>query len=161
MHDRLALRRGGLQRHKSKDRGPLREFLAFILGGQFYGVEISQVGSILKLPPMTLVPRAPEGVMGIISVRGKVVTVIDLRSKLHLPLVPQGPRSRVLLVPLDDGETVGLFVEEVLQVYRLGQDEIEPPSSALGAEPGEHVIGLGRPDGNLIVLMDVTPMLRR
>lgn len=161
MRDGLAVRRGGASRHLSKDRGPLREFLAFVLGGQTYGIEINGVGAILKMPPLTPVPRAPVGVMGIISVRGKVVTVIDLRCKLGLPRPPPNRNTRVLLVPFEDGETVGLYVEEVLQVYRLAQAEIEPPSSALGSEPGEHVVGLGRPDGKLIVLMDVAPILRR
>jgi purine-binding chemotaxis protein CheW len=161
MRDRSAVRSGALARQKGKDRGPLREFLAFKLGAEIYGIEISRIGAILKVPPVTPVPRAPEGVMGIISVRGKVVAVMDLRCKLRLPVLPGTRQSRILLVPIDHGETVGLFVEEVLQVYRLSRDEIEPAASALGSDVGEHVIGIGRQQGALIVLMDVAPMLKR
>lgn len=161
MPDKSFSRGGALARAKGKDRGPLREFLAFRLGGEIYAIEIHRIGAILKVPPITPVPRAPEGVMGIISVRGKVVAVIDLRVKLRLPRLPLSRQSRILFVPIDDGETVGLFVEEVLQVYRLSTDEIEPPGNALGSDAGEHVIGLGRQQGVLLVLMDLTSILKR
>lgn len=161
MPDHTTVRGGALARAKGKDRGPLREFLAFRLGGEIYAIEIHRIGAILKVPPITPVPRAPEGVMGIISVRGKVVAVMDLRVRLRLPRVEITRQSRILFVPIDDGETVGLFVEEVLQVYRLSHDEIEPPGNALGSDAGEHVIGIGRQQGVLLVLMDLASILKR
>jgi purine-binding chemotaxis protein CheW len=161
MPERSITRSTALARHAGKERGPLREFLAFRLGGDVYGIEINRIDAILKVPPVTVVPRAPDGVMGIISVRGKVVAVMDLRVKLRIAPTAPSRQSRILLVPVEEGETVGVFVEEVLQVFRLVQDEIEPAAVALGSDAGEHVIGIGRQHGMLIVLMDVTPILRR
>lgn len=161
MPDGLTARKGMLVRHKSKDRAQLREFLAFKLGGENYGVEIHRIGAILRLPPITVVPRAPQGVMGVITVRGKVVALLDLRPRLRLAQLAASKQSRVLLVPIEGGENVGVFVEEVLQVCRLGSDEIEPASSALGSDTSEHLIGIGRQNGDMIVLMDIAPMLRQ
>jgi purine-binding chemotaxis protein CheW len=145
-----------LARHKSKDRSRRREFLALRLGGELYGVEIERISAILKVPPITPVPRAPDGVMGIITVRGKVVALMDLRPKLRLARAPASRLARVLLIPIEGGESVGLFVEEVLQVCRLSSEEIEPAQSALGSDASEHLIGIG----DMLVLMDIAPMLR-
>ncbi len=153
-------RSSALVRHQGHDRGPLREFLAFKLGSESYAVEIGSIGAILRLPPITPVPRAPDEVMGIISVRGKVVAVLDLRRRLRLPISPPTRLSRILLLPSEEYGTVGLFVEQVLQVYRLSKDEIEIASHALGTEISEHVIGIGRPRGALLVLMDPKPILK-
>jgi purine-binding chemotaxis protein CheW len=149
-----------LARHKSKDRSQRREFLAFRLGGEIYGTEVERISAILRLPPITPVPRAPDGVMGIITVRGKVVALMDVRPKLRLPRAPASKLARVLLVPIEGGENVGLFVEEVLQVCRLSSEEIEPAQAALGSEASEHMIGIGRQNGDMLVLVDITPMLR-
>jgi purine-binding chemotaxis protein CheW len=149
-----------LARRKMADRGPLREFLAFSLGPGTYAIEIGQIGSILRVPPITPVPRAPDEVMGIISVRGKVVGVLDLRLRLKLPIPPPTRTARILLIPSKDSDTVGLFVEQVHQVYRLSPDEIEPAERALGTEIGDHVIGIGRKSGAILVLMDLSPILK-
>jgi purine-binding chemotaxis protein CheW len=160
---REAAARGGpapLARRKTADRGPLREFLAFSLGAGTYAIEIARIGAILKVPPITPVPRAPDEVMGIISVRGKVIAVLDLRRRLKLAESPPARTARILLLPTKDADTVGLFVEQVHQVYRLRPDEIEPAARALGADIGDHVIGIGRKAGAMLVLMDLSPILK-
>lgn len=136
-------------------RGPVVEYLAFVLAGDVYAVSIRSVREILKPPPFTEVPRAPREVLGVVSVRGLLVTVVDLRRRLGLDEAAPTRKSRILLAEVEGGELIGLFVDEVLQVHRLGEGEIEAASSVLGGQLAEHVLGIGRPDGALVILLDL------
>ena len=151
----------------------LREYLAFQLADEFYALPLGAVREILKPPGITPVPRTAQHVLGIISVRGRVTTVLDLRRKLRLPEAPHDKHTRVLLVDKGD-EIMGLLVDRVLQVYRLASDEIEL-SGVVAGDMSEFVHGIGRPrvnrtrethgdvatDSDLLILLEPTPLLRK
>ncbi|MEP7125095.1 MAG: chemotaxis protein CheW [Byssovorax sp.] len=144
----LARRAGspaGLRRARPHDRGPRTEYLAFVLAGDVYAAPVSFVREILKPPPLTPVPRAPHAIMGIVSVRGQLVTVVDLRRRLRLAEPVPTRRARILLADASGGETLGLFVDEVLQVYRLSESEKEPAAAALGGDVAPYIEGIARP----------------
>jgi purine-binding chemotaxis protein CheW len=143
---------------RAADLGQRTEFLAFSLAGELYAVKIAFIAEILKPPPITAVPRAPHNVIGVVSVRGRLVTIIDLRRRLKLPESPTDRRTRILLTGLEHGESIGLLVDEVMQVYRLAESEIEP-AHVLGGDQPAHIGGIGRPDGALIILLDLGPIL--
>jgi purine-binding chemotaxis protein CheW len=88
-------------------------------------------------------------------VRGLLVTVLDLRRKLRLPERPLSRRARILLAKSEDSEVIGLLVDEVRQVVRLSENEIEVAAAALGGDVAEHVLGVGRPEGAFLVLLDL------
>jgi purine-binding chemotaxis protein CheW len=136
------------------ERGPVREFLAISLASQLYGVELTQIREILSPPPMTVVPRAPRYVLGVCSVRGQLVTVVELKQLLSLAEGGATRRARILLTECG-GEIVGFFVDEVRQVIRLSEAEIELAGSALGGEAPEHVIGIGRPGAEMLILLNL------
>jgi purine-binding chemotaxis protein CheW len=137
-------------------RGPVREFLVFSLASDLYGVDLTRIREILSPPPITPVPRARADVVGVCSVRGLLVTVVDLRRRLSLEARPFGKRARILLALAESGETVGLLVDEVKQVVRLGDAEIESSTAALGGDSSEHVIGIGRTEDMFLVLLDLS-----
>ncbi len=110
---------------------------------------------------MTLVPRAPHEVLGVCSVRGLLVTVIDLRRCLDLVESPPTRRTRILLTKSDRDETLGVLVDEVKQVVRLADTEMEVATSVLGGDVSEHVMGIGRPDESVIILLDLGSMVRK
>lgn len=121
----------------------VREFLAFMLGSESYALPLSCIREILRVPPITEVPRAAPDVLGIISVRGQVTTLFDLRRKLSLPCAPVTQKTRVLLA--DQGEEpLGLLCDRVLEVQRLTEQEVEL-ASVLGHETSSYVMGIGRP----------------
>jgi purine-binding chemotaxis protein CheW len=148
-------------RRGMKLRGPRVEYLAFRLGGDTYAVPIGEVREILKLPPVTEVPRAPSEIVGVVSVRGLLVTVIDLRHRLRTARSEITRRGRILLVTGAENETIGLYVDEVLQVYRLAESEIEIAANVLGGKLADYVVGIGRPEGALLILIDLRPVVGR
>jgi purine-binding chemotaxis protein CheW len=151
----------------------VRELLAFVIADETYALPLRSIREILKVPPITGVPRAPKDVLGIISVRGRITTVRDLRRLLRMPEAPVDKHTRVLLVEASDEEVIGLLVDRVLQVYRLDEDEVEL-AAVVGGDMSEHVMGVGRPrravrgteeepeeDEEILVLLDPGPLLRR
>lgn len=148
-------------RTRKADRGPLAEYLAFMLADDTYAVPIGLVREILKPPPLAEVPRAPSDVLGVASVRGLLVTVVDLRARLRLAAGEPTRKSRILLVEAAEGELIGLLVDEVRQVYRLGEGEIEAAGDVLGGQLAEHVIGIGRPEGELVTIVDLRPLIEQ
>jgi len=155
-HDKPSLVRRG-----SKQRGPRVEYLAFRLGGDIYAVPIGEVREILRFPPVTEVPRAPREILGVISVRGLLVTVIDLRQRLRITGGEPSRRGRILLVTGAEEEVIGLYVDEVLQVYRLAESEIEVAANVLAGKVADYVVGIGRPEGTLLILLDLGPIVGR
>jgi len=147
-------------RREPGDRESIREFLAVMLAGQTYGVELTRIREILSPPPLTAVPRAPAHVTGVCSVRGQLITVIDLRSRLRLEQAPLTRKTRILLTE-NAGEVVGLYVDEVRHVLRLTEAEIELATGVFGNDVSEHVIGIGRPPGHVLVLLDLTSVVPR
>jgi purine-binding chemotaxis protein CheW len=139
----ISLRRSGRSRAlaTSEDR---EEYLGFRVSHEMFAVSLALVREILKPPPITEVPRARREILGIISVRGQITTVLDVRRRLNLPPHEGGPAARILLVQGND-EVLGLWVDEVTQVYRLSPAEIEQAAAVLGANVGSHVAGIGRP----------------
>jgi purine-binding chemotaxis protein CheW len=148
-------------RRAQKARGPRVEYLAFRLGGDTYAVPIGEVREILKMPPVTEVPRAPKDVVGVVSVRGLLVTVIDLRQRLRVSAGEITKRGRILLVTGAENEVIGLYVDEVLQVYRLAETEIESATNVLGGKLADYVLGIGRPEAALLILIDLKPVVGR
>lgn len=120
-----------------------RALLGFIVGSERYALPLSSIREILRPLPLTEVPRAPRSVMGVVSVRGTVTTLVDLRKRLNVDASEPDPSNRILLC--DQGsEVIGLFVDAVLQVYRLREDEVEL-APALGGDAPAHILGIGRP----------------
>lgn len=159
------------RRSRSLDRRLGSDYLVFRLASEWHAIAVSHVREILKLPPLTPVPRAPRSVIGIISVRGQIVTVIDLRRKLNLAETPASPKTRILLADGARGETLGMWVDEVLEVYHLAESEIEHTSAALGNDVAAHIAGIARPTSRsdtpgqqasanaMIILLDVKVVL--
>ena len=141
---------------------PARRFLTFLLAGEEYALDILRISEIIKVRPVTEVPRAPAFVTGIISVRGTIVPVVDLRLRLHLPAPDPGPAARILIVKRND-EPCGLVVDEVVHVVRLHAEDIEPPPPVVGGQSSEFIGGIGRPPsimmpgfgGRMLIILNV------
>jgi purine-binding chemotaxis protein CheW len=137
---------------------PVREILTFSLGDGAFGVPLTQVLEILGVRNITRVPRSPSDVIGVCTVRGELVTVIDTRQRLE-PGAPRGKnRGRILLTSTGKGEKVGLLVDEVLGVQRFSQAQIEPTAGVLIGDISSHIESIARKGNQVTVLVNLASL---
>lgn len=136
----------------------VRELLAFQLAAEEYAIEIGAIEEIVKTRPATEVPFAPPFCPGIVSLRGRIVTILDLRKRLGLPSEAPGRLSRIIVAG-DRGRSVGLLVDAVTGVIRLAPTDIEAKPLVIGGVDGEFVHGLGRVAGRLVILLNLARVL--
>ena len=114
------------------DAGELRELLVVWLDGDPYALPIERVREIVRLRPITPVPRVPEAVRGVLSLRGEIVQVLDLRIRLGLPPSPLDEagrrRHRIVVLHGEDGQLAGLLVDRVSEVLRARADALRAPA---------------------------------
>lgn len=134
-----------------------REYLTFWLGDEVYAVPVVSLREIVRPLPVTEVPRTPDFVLGVVTLRGTVLPVFDLRLRLRLPTRADGRDTRVLVLDSDDGPA-GIVADRVDQVVRAAGDlEIAPQALGTGSE---HIEGLLRRDGRMIIVLDLETALK-
>lgn len=111
----------------------VQQLLAFELAGAPYAVPVERVREIVRMRPVTPVPRAPAEIRGVISLRGEMIELIDLRRRLGLGVVEPSRRTRIIVVKANSDEVVGLLVDAVREVLRISDDAIQP---ATGSDTG-------------------------
>jgi|GEM_PF-434761 len=128
------------------------KFLTFFLAQEEYGVEILKVQEIIALSPITMVPRTPEHIRGVINLRGKIIPVVDLRRRLGLPSTVE-PTS--VIIVRSGGEEVGATVDRVNDVARISDEDIhEVPDFGIGIR-SDHLLGIGRSGDRVRLLLDI------
>jgi purine-binding chemotaxis protein CheW len=160
--DALALAAdSGLQAADDEDTqlaGAKGQYLAFYLGEEEYALDIRQISEIIKLREFTDIPRAPEFILGIISLRGVVVPVVDLGRRLNLGAAELQASSRIVVCRY--GElAVGLLVDSIHQVVKLADEDVEPPPGVLSGVDREMVAGIGRYQERMIILLQLGNIL--
>ncbi len=141
-----------------EDTGPIG-FLCFNLGEQEYGIDLDLVCQIVKPPPLTWVPRMDPHILGIVSIRGAVVTLIDLRQLMDLEPTSWPRLARVLIVELED-EQIGLLVDSVTQVRRIEMAHLERNPSLKEGPRADHVLFVARPEPDeLIIMIDLDTII--
>ena len=136
----------------------VRQYLAFNLANEEYALDITRISEIIKVREFTDIPRAPKFILGIISLRGVVVPVFDLRQRLNLGVSEQFSTSRIVVSQMDD-MLVGLLVDSINQVVNLSDDELEPPPGVLSGVDREMVDGIGRCQERMIILLNLKNVL--
>jgi purine-binding chemotaxis protein CheW len=111
----------------------LLQLLSFELEGAPYALPVECVREIVRIRPITPVPRVSEDVRGVISLRGEIVQVVDLRRRLGLERVEPNSRSRVIVVHGGDGRVAGLLVDAVTEVLSVADDQLRPASGEAGS----------------------------
>ena len=132
--------------------------VGFQVGRETYGVPITSLHEIVRVPEITAVPDAPEYMEGVINLRGKIVSVIDLRKRLGEKKVSSTRRNRILVVE-HRGKLSGLIVDSASEVLKIPATDVEASPTSLSEEGNNCVTGLGKFKGRLIVLLDMTRLL--
>ena len=139
------------------------QLVTFMLGGEEYGVPISQIQEIDRLAKITQVPKAAQFIEGITNLRGEVIPVLDTRKRFELEVKPSDDRTRIIIVDLG-GVKTGLVVDSVREVLNLAKKDIAAPPEAIGSGIDQQFIcGIGKVDAGkrMIVLLDVERILSR
>jgi purine-binding chemotaxis protein CheW len=132
--------------------------VGFQIGRETYGLLIASLHEIVRVPEITAVPDAPDYMEGVINLRGKIVSVIDLRKRLGVKEVVPGRRNRILVVE-HNGRLCGLMVDSASEVLKVPTSDIEPATAVLQEGRLNCVTGLGKYRGRLIVLLDMAKLL--
>jgi purine-binding chemotaxis protein CheW len=132
----------------------VRQLLVFEVGDGSYALPVECVRDIVRLRPTTPIPRAPVDVCGVISLRGEIVQVIDLRRRIGLPAVEPARGARIVVVQADDNGVAGLLVDRVREVLRVGQAALQLQGGGEGM-----VAGLVRRGGAFVSLIDLERVL--
>jgi purine-binding chemotaxis protein CheW len=114
---------------ESQHQEDLRQLLTFEVDSTPYAVPVERVREIVRIRPIIPIPRVPAEVRGVISLRGEIVEVVDLRRRLNLEPADPVRSTRIIVVHSEDGKVAGILVDAVCEVSRVSEDAIRPVSS--------------------------------
>ncbi len=134
--------------------------VGFRIGKETFGVPIHLVHEIVRLPEITAVPDAPDYIEGVINLRGKIISIVDLRKRFGEPQVEPSRKNRILVAEIDK-KIVGLIVDAASEVMRLSESEIEAPPNLFGEDEVNYITGVGKRNGRLVILIDLTKVLQK
>ena len=134
------------------------QIVVFALQDNEFGIDIAQVREIDRLVPITRVPRVPAHVEGIINLRGQLVPVVDLRTRLGMPHATPTKFARIIVAEIG-ARSIGMIVDEVREVVRIPIDQIAKSEGVLEGLANEFIGALGKVDERLIILLDVEKVL--
>jgi len=138
------------------------KYLTFLLGDDNYGVEIMKIREIIGMIPITTIPETPSYVKGIINLRGKVIPVIDLRSKFGLASKNTTERTCIVVseVKKSDGTVfLSFIVDSVAEVINITADDIEAAPSFGSTTGPENISGIAKRDKKIVILLDIEKVL--
>jgi purine-binding chemotaxis protein CheW len=135
-----------------------RRWLAFSLGSEDYALDISMIREILKPREITEIPRVPEFLLGIISLRGNIIPIFDLKRRLGLGVATIDHDSRIIVCQEGD-RLAGLLIDRITQVTSIQEEGIEPPPAIFSGRDRAMLDGVGRVQGNVLILLNITNVL--
>ena len=138
----------------------LLQLVSFKLGEEEFAVDILLVQGINRMAEITLVPKAPAFVEGVINLRGKIIPVVNLRARFGLAGAGSNAEARIVVVNVEN-RVLGLLVDSVSEVLRLPAHTIEPPPSFVAGIGTDYIKGVGRIADRLLILLDLAKALAR
>jgi purine-binding chemotaxis protein CheW len=143
--------------HTTHQQSHTGKYLTFYLSNEVYGLKILTVHEIIGMMPVTRVPRTPDFIVGVINLRGKVIPVVDLRVRFGMPVTETA--DVCIIVVQVRGIQMGIVVDRVSEVVHIAADAIEPPPSFGIDVPTDFLLGLGKVQGAVTMLLDIDHVL--
>ena len=134
------------------------QLVTFRLEEEAYGINVMQVQEVLRVTEIAPVPGAPDYVLGIVNLRGNVVTVIDTRSRFGLPTAEITDASRIVIIESGE-EVIGILVDSVSEVVELHESEIELAPSVGTEESSRYIQGVATRSDDLLIVVDLNKLL--
>ncbi len=137
---------------------PLLQWVTFRLDNESYGINVMQVQEVLRISEIAPVPGAPDHVLGIINLRGNVVTVIDTRTRFGLPAAGADDATRIVIIE-SEKLIVGMLVDSVAEVVNLRMSEIETAPNVGNQESARYIQGVYSGNNEILILVDLNKLL--
>ncbi len=141
-----------------KAEDPLLQWVTFRLDNETYGVNVMQVQEVLRMTEIAPVPGAPDYVLGIINLRGNVVTVIDTRKRFGLEPREVDDATRIVITEIEQ-QVIGMLVDAVAEVVDVRMSEIETAPNVGNDESSRFIQGVSSREGELLILVDLNKLL--
>jgi purine-binding chemotaxis protein CheW len=133
------------------------QLASFTIGSEDYALDIMRIKEIIQPQKITHVPRVPPFIEGVIELRGAILPVVDLRKRFELPAPPPTRATKYIIVAIE-GRIVGLVVDAVGEVLRVGRGEISP-TPALEGDASQYFSGVCRHGGRILLILDLDRIL--
>ena len=137
---------------------PELHLVTFTLDREAYGVPVHRVREVIRVGEITRVPQAPEHVRGVTNLRGRILPVVELRTRLGLAPALLTPKSRIVVTEAH-GRILGLLVDAVLQVTRIPADTVQPPPEDILTPQADWLAGVARRPDRLLILLELDAVL--
>jgi purine-binding chemotaxis protein CheW len=137
---------------------PELHLVTFLLDREGYGVPVQRVREVIRVGEITRVPQAPEHVRGVTNLRGRILPVVELRTRLGLAPAVVTPKSRIVVTEAH-GRILGLLVDAVLQVTRIPADTVQPPPEDILTAQADWLAGVARRPDRLLILLELDAVL--
>ncbi|WP_017942254.1 MULTISPECIES: chemotaxis protein CheW [unclassified Thioalkalivibrio] len=133
-------------------------YVTFSLADETYAIDVLQVQEVLKVTEIAPVPGVPDYILGIINLRGNVVTVIDARRRMGLEDRESDEASRIVIIDVDN-QNVGILVDSVSEVVRISPDSVEPAPEVGNDDSSRFIQGVTSTEEGLTILVDLNKLL--
>lgn len=143
---------------QKKQDDELLQLVTFSIGEEEFGVNILKVQEINRTMEITKVPRAPDFVEGVINLRGKVIPIIDLRSRFGLASKPEDKDTRIIVIEINS-VIVGFVVDAVSEVLRIPASTVEPPPPVVAGVESDYISAVGKLKDRLLIMLDLDKIL--
>jgi len=138
------------------------KYLTFSMENEEYGIGILKVKEIIGMIPITSVPRTPDYVKGVVNLRGKVIPVLDLRTKFEMNSIPYTERTCIIVVEINSVAStilIGIVVDSVCEVLNIREEEIEETPRFGTQLKYDYILGMAKRDGGVKILLNIDRVL--
>ena len=143
---------------KQSDTDGVSQIVSFRLADEEYGVDIMRAQEIIMMGQITRMPEVPDFICGLINLRGHVIPIVDLRKRFGLEAKENDEHTRIIVANVGD-KTIGIVVDAVTEVLRIGPDQIEPPPSSITGIDHDYIRGLIMLEDKLLILLNIDRLL--
>jgi purine-binding chemotaxis protein CheW len=144
--------------NKSQEHDEILQLVSFNIGNEEFGIDILKVEEIIRIISITKIPNAPEFIEGVVNLRGRVIPVVNLRTRLGFEKKEFDNQTRVIVVEVN-GITLGFIVDSVREVLRIPKSITEPPPAITTGVNSEYITAVGKLENRLLILLDLEKVL--
>lgn len=134
-------------------------YLAFLLGSEQYAIPLLQVKEVIEMNEPIPIPQTPPYFKGIINLRGQVISILDLRAKLQLAKITNGPKTAIIILDLDPELSLGVIVDRINSVLAFHQEDISAAPDHLTGVKEPYLMGVARRESKMTLLLDIRAAL--